>query len=520
MARLRSPRDRAPVLLVIPAVAAAVVALLPLWYLLDQAASQGFGAVWDEIVQDRTLWLVLRSLGLTAVVTTGCVVIGVIAAVLVVKTSLPGRRIWHVALTVPLAIPSYVAAYTWVSWRPEIAGFGGAALVLTLGSFPYVYLPVASALSRLDPATEEVATSLGLAPWRVLVAVSVRQVRPAIGAGALLVALYVLSDFGAVGTMRYEAFSWVIYGAFRSGFNPARAAILACVLVAVAAVFVAAESRLRGRPSFTRLGAGAPRPQRAVALGRATPVALGFTTAVLALALGFPVVNLAIWFNRGLSADFDLGAIGSALGDTLLLSAAGALLTMALAIPVGALAARRRGPLVQLVERATYIGHGLPAIVIALSMVFVGVNLLEPIYQRTPLVALAYAVLFLPLGVGAVRGAVEQSPVVLEEVGRSLGYSPMAVLRRITLRLAAPGVAAGTALVMLTAVKELPATLLLHPTGSETLAMGLWSNTNIGRYAAAAPYAATLVLLASVPTLVLTRMGRTLAPDDAGGLTP
>lgn len=497
--------------LLAPAIVAAVVSLLPLWYLADQAVSRGLAEVWDEIVQERTLWLLVRTLSLTAVVTGACVAIGVTAAVLVVKSSLPYRTFWHLVLTIPLAVPSYVAAYTWISWRSDLAGFGGAALVLTLVSYPYVYLSAVAALSRLDPAIEEVATALGRSPLRVLITVSVRQIRPAIAAGALLVALYVLSDFGAVATMRYEAFSFVIYGAFRAGFDPARAAILSCVLIAVATVFVVAESSVRGRPSFTRLGAGAPRPQRRVELGRATPLALAFVGTIAALAVGFPLVNLAIWFRRGLSATIDVSAIANAVGDTLMLAGLGAALTMALAIPVGALAARHRGRGVQLLERATYIGHGLPAIVVALAMVFVGVNLLQPLYQTAPLVALAYAVLFLPLGVGAVRTAIEQSPVVLEEVARSLGATNMSVLRRITLTRAAPGVAAGAALVLLTAIKELPATLLLHPTGTDTLSMTLWSNTNIGRYAAAAPYAATLVVMASIPTFVLMRASRTMS---------
>lgn len=503
-------RARPPLALLAPAVVAAVVSLLPLWYLVDQALERGSREVWNEIVQARTFWLLVRTLALTGAVTVGCVLIGVTAAVLVVKSSLPFRTFWHLVLTVPLAVPSYVAAYTWISWRPGLAGFGGATLVLTLVSYPYVYLSAVAALSRLDPAIEEVATALGRSPIRVLVTVAVRQIRPAIAAGALLVALYVLSDFGAVATMRYEAFSFVIYGAFRAGFDPARAAILSCVLIAVAAVFVLAESSVRGRPSFTRLGAGAPRRQRQVELGRTTPLALAFVGTVAALAVGFPLVNLAIWFRRGLSATVDVGAITTAVGDTLVLAGLGAAVTMALAIPVGALAARHRGRGVRLLERATYIGHGLPAIVVALAMVFVGVSLLRPLYQTAPLVALAYAVLFLPLGVGAVRSAVEQSPVVLEEVARSLGASNMSVMRRITLKRAAPGVAAGAALVLLTAIKELPATLLLHPTGTETLSMALWSNTNIGRYAAAAPYATTLVVMASVPTFVLMRASRTM----------
>ncbi|MEZ5270013.1 MAG: ABC transporter permease subunit [Microthrixaceae bacterium] len=183
----------------------------------------------------------------------------------------------------------------------------------------------------------------------------------------------------------------------------------------------------------------------------------------------------------------------------------GAVVTMALAVPLGILSARHRGAAVTALERSVYVAHGLPGIVVALSLVFVGVTVLRPLYQSTPMLTLAYAVLFLPLAVGSVRSSVLQSPVQLEEVGHSLGKGRWGVLFHVTLPLAAPGIGAGTALVMLAIVKELPATLLLHPTGMETLAMNLWSETTVGRYAAAAPAALALMLLSSVPTWILTR---------------
>src|SRR5680860_1063316 len=125
-----------------------------------------------------------------------------------------------------------------------------------------------------------------------------------------------------------------------------------------------------------------------------------------------------------------------------------------------------------------------------------------------PMVIAAYVVLFLPAAVGAVRASVSLSSPRVEEVARSLGRSPYGVLRTVTLPLAAPGVAAGAALVMLTCMKELPATLLLHPTGSETLAIRLWSLTRVGSYADAAPYATALVLLAALPTFWLSHASR------------
>ncbi len=492
-----------PLLLAVPAGVAAVVALLPLWYLVDRAFQRGWSQVADEVFRWRTLDLVIRSLTLTIVVTALCLVIGVAAAWLVGQSNLPGRGVLQVLLALPLAIPSYVSAYAWVSWDSSLAGFRGATLVLVLTAYPYVYLPVLAAFRRLDPAQVEMAASLGRSPVRVVIGLTVRQVRPAIAAGALLVALYVLSDFGAVATMRYEVFTWVIYGAYRSGFNPTRAAILSLVLVAIALVVVMAEARVRGSAAYHRVGSGAPRPARPVPLGRATPLAIAFVAGVLGAGIVFPVVRVIYWMQRGASTAFDAERFASSLSATLRVSALAALAVLALAVPVGVLAARFRRRWVHGVERATYVAHALPGIVVAVSLVYVGVRLLRPVYQQTPLLVLAYVVLFLPLAVGAVRHSVEQSPVRLEEVGRSLGRSPRQVLTRITLPLAAPGIGAGGALVFLTAMKELPATLLLHPTGMDTLATTLWTYTSVSDYASAGPYALALMLFAALPTAVL-----------------
>ena len=152
-----------------------------------------------------------------------------------------------------------------------------------------------------------------------------------------------------------------------------------------------------------------------------------------------------------------------------------------------------------------FAGHALPGVVVGLGLVFLAITWAYPVYQSTLLLVVAYAVLFLPKAVGSVRAAVAQSPPVLEEVARSLGRSHTAVLRQVTLPLSAPGVAVGGLLVLLTAMKELPATLLLRPTGSETLATELWARTAVGAYSAAAPYAVTLVLLAAVPAFLLAR---------------
>lgn len=476
--------------------------LIPLWYLGERALERGWGFVADELLQPRTAALIGRSLALVGVVTAACVVIGVGLAVLIGRTDLRGRRPLAVILTMPMAMPSYLLAYLWVSAYPSIAGFWGASLVLILVSYPLVMLTTMGALAGADSAQEEVARSLGLGSAAVLFRVTLRQARASIAAGALLVALYVLSDFGAVAAMRYEAFTWVIYGAYRSGFNPSRAAVLSLVLLVFAVALVVAEGQARGRAAASRVGAGTPRPAPLSRLGKRWPLAVSAPAAVIVAAIVVPGWALARWLQAS-GSRWDPMEWIAALGNTVWLSLAAAVVCALGALPLGVLAARYRDRPTHVLEGASYIAHGLPAIVVGIAMVSVGVLLLRPIYLQAPLLVLAYAVLFIPLSVGSIRSAVEAAPIRLEEVARALGRSPARAFGTVTARVAAPGIAAGTALVVLTCMKELPVTLLLRPTGTDTLATRLWNFSAVSDYGSAAPYALALLLFAALPTAAL-----------------
>jgi iron(III) transport system permease protein len=484
--------------------AAAIVAVVPLVYLVVRAGQAGPRAVAAVLARPRTLELLGASLALTVAVTAACVLIGTLAGWLVVRTDLPARRLFGVLFALPLAVPSYVAGFAWISELPASAGFWGAFAVLTGVSFPFVFLPVVAALRGTDGALEEVARSLGHGPARVLVGVTLRQVRPAATAGGLLVALYVLSDFGAVSLLRFDTFTLGIYTSYRGTFDRTPAAVLGCVLVLLAALVTAGERLARGRAAH-RVARGAARPAALVPLGRARPLWFGAALGVVGVSLGMPAYSLTHWMIVGSSTRVDLAELGAAGLVTVQVAAGGTALAVALAVPVGVLAARHRGRLTATLEAATYVGHALPGITIGLALVFLGIRLLPGLYQETPLLVLGYAVLFLPLAVGSVRAAVAAAPVRQEELARSLGCGRLATLARVTLPLAAPGVGAGAALVFLTAAKELPATLLLRPTGGDTLAVRLWSHTGAGQFGAAAPFAVLLVLVAAVPVVLLHR---------------
>ena len=482
------------------------VVLLPLAYLLVRVTEGGWDATEATLLRLRTVELVGRSVGLAAAVTAASLALGIGGAWLVARTDLPGRRIWQVALGLPLALPSYVAAWAWIGLRPGFAGLTGAVVVLTTVSYPYVYLPVLAALERSDPAIEEVARSLGRSPAAVFLTVALRQVRISAAGGALLVGLYALSDFGAVSIMRYESLTHVIYSSYRASFDRTPAAVLGCVLVALTLVVVGVEARTRRGSRHARVGSGAPRPAPLVRLGGWRWPAVAGVAGVVGVSLGVPALSLAHWLRRGRSSA-DWSEVAEAATTTLAVAALAAVATLVVALPVGILSARYAGRLSRSVTGAAYAGHALPGIVVALSLVFFGVRYAGPLYQRTPMLVFAYVVLFLSLAIGAVHGSVAQAPPVLDDVARSLGRTQAGAWRAVTLRLAAPGIAAGAALVFLTAMKELPATLLLRPIGMDTLATRLWRHTSAASFAAAAPYAAAIVLLAAVPTAVLAGLG-------------
>lgn len=486
----------------------AVLALVPLLFVVWVAVSLGGPELWRLVVRPRTGELLSNTLRLLAACVLASAVLGTAAAWLVERTTLPGRRLWNALLVAPLAVPAFVNSFGWVSLTPRVEGYAGALLIVTLSYYPFVYLPVAAMLRGLDPALEETARALGHGPWRTFARVVLPQLRPALLGGGLLVGLHLLAEFGALRLLRFPTFTTAIYDQYQSTFNGPAANALAGVLVLCCLLLLLAELRLRGRSRYSRVGSGAARVAVPVALGRATvPALLGVATVVV-LALGVPLGSLLRWLLEGTSAAFPVRELAAAAGTSIGLGVAAAVLTSLLALPVAWLSVRHRGRTSTLVERSTYFGGALPGIVVALALVTVTLRVAEPAYQTTGLLLLAYAILFLPRAVVSQRAAAAQAPPVLDDVAHALGAGPVATMRRVTLPLLAPGIGAGAALVFLAVVTELTSTLLLSPIGTSTLATQFWSGASGVAYGAAAPYAFLMVLISGPATYLLTRAAR------------
>ena len=393
-------------------------------------------------------------------------VLGVALAVLVERTDLPARRLWHGLLVAPLAVPAFVNGYAWVSLDRSVHGFAGAFGVVTLSYYPLVYLPVVAMLRRLDPALEESAWSLGHSRARTFRTVVLPQLRPALLGGALLVGLHLLAEFGALSLLRFPTFTTAIYDQYGSTFNGAAATAMAGVLVLLCLFLLLADLRLRGDRRYARVGRGAARGSVPLALGPWRWPLVATTGAVVALAVGVPAFSLVRWLVIGTSTQFPLADLAEALVTTILLALAGAVVTTLAAVPVVWLAVRHRGWASTLIERSSYVANALPGIVVGLALVVASLRLVPVVYQTATLLVAAYAILFLPRAVVTVRAGLEQAPVVLDDVAHSLGVGPLATARRVTLPLIAPSLGAGAALVFLAISTELTATLMLSPIGT------------------------------------------------------
>ncbi|MDH6108888.1 iron(III) transport system permease protein [Kitasatospora sp. MAP12-15] len=502
----RPPRAgrRLPWLLTALSVVVAALLLLPLGFLLLQAGQAGWSTVGGLMFRRLTWDLLCNTVELAVIVTAGCALLGTAAAYCVERVALPGRRIFSVLLVLPVAVPDFVVGYAWSSWVPFAHGLTGAVIVMTLSLYPLVYLPVAAALRAGDAGLEEQARSLGRTPWQAFREVTLRQIRPALLGGCLVVALALLAEYGAFEVLRFQTFTTEIFTEYLQGFDGPAACALSLVLVVLSLAVLLAEYAAGGGGRVARrVAVRAPRLARP-SLPAGLAIGLGLA-ALSALALALPVGTLAYWCVVGGSTTLPPASVLDAAEQSGLYALAAAALTTALALPVALLSVRHRSRLSVLLERSTYLVQGLPGLAIALGLVFFGIRYVFSLYQSPALLVVGYAIMFFPLALVALRSSVASAPVGLEEIGRSLGRSRWSVALRVTLPLVAPGLAAGFCLVFLSVVTELTATLILVPTGVHTLATRFWEYESDLAYGAAAPYAALMVAIAAVPSYLLGR---------------
>lgn len=509
------------------AAAALVVSLglLPVAYLVIRAAGGGERAL--ETAARGSTWLLAgRSVALACVVATGALALSGLLVWVTAARDAPFRRTLTVLAATPFAAPCYLGASAYLAgtsprgaigsaWAvlglegavgrlPEMSGFGAAAFVLILFVYPYAYLPLRAAAVRMDRSPFDAARTLGRRPLAAAWSGLGPQAIAAAAGGWLFVGLYTLSEFGAVSLLRCDTLTRVIYLEHQSSFDRTAAAVLSLVLIALAGLFVVATDRLGGRGRGDAALGRTETPMR-WSMGRWRWAGVALSLVVFALSTGVVVVVAASWVRAGA---IDTGRALAAAWNTGAAAAAAATVTLVAAWPVAHLAARRRTWVARGLERMSHLGFALPGVVAALGLAFFALR--TPFYQTWGVLILAYLVMFLPQAVSPVRSALGRVSPRTEEAARTLGRSPFSVFRTVTLPQAAPGAAAAWLLVLITTARELPATLLLAPTGARTLASELWGAMTEAEYSRAAAPAIGLLLVSGVAVaLVVRREGLT-----------
>ncbi|MEF8881828.1 MAG: iron ABC transporter permease [Halapricum sp.] len=516
-----SVRERQSLILTLLAGTIAVALLSPMLWVVLQASQVPIDQILEILLRQETLEIFLNTVALVVTVTAASVLLGVPMAMLTVQTDLPFRRFWTVVAALPLVIPSYIGAFAFVSAFgprgvladalaplgieriPSIYGLPGSILVLTLFTYPYVFLTARASLLSLDGRAVEAARTLNHSRWEAFKRVTLPQLKPGVAAGALLVALYTLSDFGTPSIMQFDVFTRMIYveiDAWRTDF----ASILSLLLVGLTIVILAAESRIeRADENSAYVNRGTDRPGT-ISLGVWKLPALAFMSTVALLALVVPPAILLFWLSRsgsGFGGGFAFEWVYA--WNSVFTSSLAAGVSVLAALPLAYLSARGDGRLSALPERSTYVGYAVPGIVLGLGLIYFSLYYAPFLYYTVAIIVFAYVVRFLPQAVGTIRSSVLQTDPQLVEAARTLGHSPTAAFRKVVLPLVMPGIVAGGALVFLTSMKELAATLLLRPPNFETLVTYIWLVEGTGDYGRAAVPALVLIGVSGLSMLVI-----------------
>ncbi|MET3174780.1 UNVERIFIED_ORG: iron(III) transport system permease protein [Arthrobacter sp. UYCu721] len=510
----RGKRPRPPFgvsAIAVVAVLIALFSLLPLGYVIFMTGATGWDTAVALIFRARVGELLLNTVLLIVITVPLCLILGVGGAWLVERTKLRGRKFWAVLLAAPLAIPAFVNSYAWVSAVPSLEGLWSGVLIATLSYFPLVYIPAAATLSRLDPAIEQSAASLGLGAWRVFFRVVLPQLRIAMTGGALLVSLHLLAEYGAFAMIRFDTFTTAIMVQYRSTFNGTAGNMLASVLVFFCLILLLVEVRGRGTARYARVGSGAQAKALRLPLHAYQLPGQLALLAVTGLAFGLPLYFVFRWIVAGGADIWTLDEFLPALLQTLGYGLAGAVVTTAVAFPMAFLAVRHPSWFSKSLELSNYVTSSLPGIVVGLAFVTVSIRLVPGVYQTAGVLVAAYVLLFLPRALVTLRAGLSQAPKELDEAAQSLGKPPLLAFIRVTLRLTAPAAAGGAALVFLAIANELTATLLLSPNGTRTLATEFWSKSSEIDYAGAAPYALLMILLSAPMTYLLFQQSKKVA---------
>ena len=476
------------------------MALLPLGFVAAVGIETGWPTIKALVFRPRVAELLSNTLWLTLLAVPISIALGVAVAGSLNAPRLPGvsyGRRWRSRRW----LSRHLSRAMRVSAVPSLHGLSAGVFLSVLAYYPFIYMPVAAVLRRLDPTLEDVAASLGTPPWKVFFRVVLPQLRLAICGGALLVALHLLAEYGLYVMIRFDTFTTAIYDQFQSTFSgPAANMLAGCWRCVVWRFCYWRASRAAKR--VTRVSAGAAREQKRRPLGNvaAWGAQLLLLTLVM-LAMGVPLLVLCRWLWLGGVENWLHADLWHSLRQTLLLGAGGALLTTACAIPIAWLGVRYPRRLFRLLEGCNYITSSLPGIVTALALVTVTIHYARPVYQTEVTLFLAYLLMFMPralinlrAGIARRRLSWKMSPVALAQPGPRLMERHHAAGRA-----GSRWRRAGVSWREQRAHRDVAAIAVRHPYAVDRF----WALTSEIDYVAAAPYAMLMIVISLPLTAVL-----------------
>jgi len=465
--------------------------------------------------------LLLNTILLFIFVVISSLILGLLISIILVRFNIPGSKILFTLSVLPLVIPSYIGALTYVSaFSPKglfvqlfsslgineiagIDGFFGSWLVLTLFTYPYVLLICSSALRNLDSTVEDAARSLGKNRFNVYTQVVIPRLKKPIIFSGLLVGLYVISDFGAVSLMRYSTLTKAIYSYYEFNINGEPVIFYSSILIVLALLisFIqrgseeARSAKVSGTPKISEKTNLSPRSKVLI---------YTFLSLVIFSGLILPISVLSYWLIRGLSAGNSVRAVFGGVVGSLSVSLLAALFSVIVSTPIIIMVSQYRSKFGNVLERIMLALYGLPHISVGVAILFITIKIFPSIYQSFTALIISYLIVFLPQAIGAGQASMEQVKSNYLDASSGLGMSKLKSFYRITLPLIYRGLFAGGALVFLSTMKELPQTLLLRPTGLNTMAIDIWSYASEGLFTQAAFSSFILLAISAIPTYILS----------------
>jgi iron(III) transport system permease protein len=473
--------------------------------------------LWVRLWQTRLPFLFSNTLKLLIAVGATTLLLGVSLAWIMARYDFPGKKIWKWIVILPFAIPGYVFAYAYATimapgglfyefWTfmggdirsmPSLYSFWGVVAVLSLVTYPYVYLLSYATLLKTNVHFEETALVAGISRTETALSITLPMIRPAIIAGLALALMEVLADYGTVALLRYPTFTEAIVRQMQARFDPYGAAAIGAVLIVLTISLLLVERFFRGRKEYVHIK-GQYKTYNPKKLGKkASALINGLLLSVSTMAFFAPVIVLIVLsLTATYSPDFWRFAF-----NTLSVSAIGATIAVIVVLPIAYLHIRRKSLITMASSYAVIIGYSLPGPVVAVGLILLVTAFAPGLFGGFIVLIFAYLVRFTPIALQSQESAIQQVSVSLEDASRTLGMTTYQTIKKIILPLIKPALLTAWILTFVDIIKELPATILLRPLAFDTLAIRVWMMASEELWELAA-LPALLIVLAGLSPIV------------------